>query len=53
MSLVLINRNYEEILFSLMKSNSNLRRHMWGLKAKLMHNPASFDTVRGSIPVEH
>jgi len=31
----------------------NLRRHMWGLQAELMHDPTSFDTIGSSVPVEH
>lgn len=26
---------------------------MWGLQAKLMHDPASFDAIRSSVPIEH
>lgn len=37
------------IIFNL----SNLRRHMRGLKAKLMHDPATFDPIRSSVPIEH
>lgn len=26
---------------------------MWGLQAKLMHDPPSFDSIRSSVPIEN
>lgn len=32
---------------------ADLRRHVWGLQAKLMHDPTSFDPIGSSVPIKH
>lgn len=45
--------NEEIILFQKQRKDSYLRRHMWGLQAKFMHDPTCFDAIWSSIPIEH
>lgn len=32
---------------------TDLRRHVWGLQAKFMHDPTCFDPIGSSVPVKH
>lgn len=43
----------EEIILFQKQRESYLRRHMWGLQAKFMHDPTCFDAIWSSIPIEH
>ena len=35
------------------REKTDLRRYMWGLEAKFMHDPTRFDSIGSSVPVKH
>lgn len=43
----------EYMLLNNKRINEYLRRHVWGLQAKFMHDPTSFDSIRSSVPIKH